>query len=218
MPPDQVFAAVERLHAELAEVRRLLTDPATTSVRVVLTPESVVVAESRRTLTSLALHGYRVDGVVVNRIFPADDGEFVSRWAAAQSEQLSGITASFDSVPIWRAPYLPAEPVGLAPLLDLARDVYGDTDPLAVAETSDPMSVEQLSTDEFVLSVALPHADRREVDVVRKGDELVLTVGSQRRVLALPSALRRCTTEGAALREGRLRVRFRPDPALWMRT
>ena len=52
--------------------------------------------------------------------------------------------------------------------------------------------------------------------LVRKGDELVVTVGSYRRVLALPSALRRCEVEGAALRDGRLRVRFTPDPALWM--
>jgi arsenite-transporting ATPase len=79
------------------------------------------------------------------------------------------------------------------------------------------MTVERVATDEFVLSLALPLADRRDVEVVRKGDELVVTVGSHRRVLALPSALRRCVTDGAGLRDGRLRVRFRPDPELWMR-
>ena len=46
-------------------------------------------------------------------------------------------------------------------------------------------------------------------------DQVVLTVGAARRVLALPSALRRCTVAGAALRDGRLRVRFEPDPTLW---
>ena len=49
MPKDRVFDAVERLHAELGEVRAVLTAPET-SVRLVLTPESVVVAEARRTL------------------------------------------------------------------------------------------------------------------------------------------------------------------------
>jgi arsenite-transporting ATPase len=217
MPPDRVFAAVERLHGELADVRRLLTDPATTSVRLVLTPEAVVVAEARRTLTSLALHGYRVDGVVANRIFPSGDDAFLQGWVAAQQEQLAGITASFGALPVWRSAYRPAEPVGLGELTALAGQMYADADPLALVETPDPMTVERVSTDEFVLSVALPHADKREVDLVRKGDELVLTVGSHRRVLALPSALRRCVTDGAALRDGRLRVRFRPDPDLWMR-
>jgi arsenite-transporting ATPase len=54
------------------------------------------------------------------------------------------------------------------------------------------------------------------MDLVRSGDELVLSVGSSRRVLALPSALRRCSVVGAALRDGVLRIRFEPDPSLWM--
>ena len=69
MPEDSVFDAVERLHAELDEVRALLTGP-DASVRLVLTPETVVLAEARRSLTTLSLFGYRVDGVVANRVFP----------------------------------------------------------------------------------------------------------------------------------------------------
>src|SRR5439155_8090104 len=107
---------------------------------------------------------------------------------------------------------------GLDALSELATGIYGATDPFAVVDTPEPLVVEQVSSDEFVLSVALPHADKRQVDLVRKADELVLTVGAHRRVLALPSVLRRCVVDGAALRDGTLRVRFRPDPALWMRT
>src|SRR6266542_2803763 len=95
MPADKVFDAVERLHTELAEVRDVLTDPGT-SVRLVLTPESVVVAEARRTLTSLALYGYRVDAVMANRIFPADSGDaWLRGWVAAQRVQLEEIEDSF---------------------------------------------------------------------------------------------------------------------------
>ena len=218
MPPDKVFAAVERLHAELAAVQSLLTDPAVSSVRLVLTPEAVVVAEARRTLTSLSLYGYRVDGVVANRIFPTGSSDpFLADWVAAQAEQLAGVEASFAGLPVWRSAYRTSEPVGLARLLELADDVYADADPFAVVETPALLGVERVSADEFVLTVSLPHADKRDVDLVRKGDELVLTVGSHRRALALPSVLRRCIVEGAALRDGELRVRFRPDPDVWMR-
>ncbi|NDZ97922.1 ArsA family ATPase, partial [Streptomyces sp. SID10116] len=41
--------------------------------------------------------------------------------------------------------------------------------------------------------------------------------GPHRRIVTLPSALRRCTVAGAGLREGELRVRFAPDPDLWPR-
>jgi arsenite-transporting ATPase len=219
-PPDSVFAAVERLSDELSEVRDLLVDPETTSVRVVLTPESVVVAEARRTLTSLSLYGYRVDGVIANRVFPDDDvvpDGWRDGWVAAQRSQLEEVAASFPGLPIWQASYAAAEPVGIAALTELAASAYADSDPLAVVTTPDPLMVERIATDEFVMSVALPHAERRDVELVRKGDDLVLTVGSHRRALALPSALQRCLIDGAALRDGRLRVRFRADPDVWMR-
>jgi arsenite-transporting ATPase len=187
---------------------------------VVLTPESVVVAEARRTLTSLSLYGYRVDGVIANRVFPDDDvvpDGWRDGWVAAQRSQLEEVAASFPGLPIWQASYAAAEPVGIAALTELAASAYADSDPLAVVTTPDPLMVERIATDEFVMSVALPHAERRDVELVRKGDDLVLTVGSHRRALALPSALQRCLIDGAALRDGRLRVRFRADPDVWMR-
>jgi arsenite-transporting ATPase len=220
-PPDSVFAAVERLSTELAEVRDLLVDPATTSVRLVLTPESVVVAEARRTLTSLSLYGYRVDGVIANRVFPDDDvalDGWRAGWVDAQRIQLAEVAASFPGLPVWQAAYAASEPVGLEALAALATAAYADSDPLEVLATPDPLIVERIGPDEFVMSVALPHAERRDVELVRKGDDLVLTVGSHRRALALPSALRRCVIDGAALRDGRLRVRFRPDPDVWMKS
>jgi arsenite-transporting ATPase len=218
MPQDKVFDAVERLSRELSAVRQTLTDPASASVRLVLTPETVVVAEARRTLTSLSLYGYRVDGVVANRVFPADGADaWRAGWVSAQSKQLSDVQSSFAPLPVWRAPYLGHEPVGVHALTDVACELYAgdDVDPLSPPAGTELIEVER-SGDEFVLSLALPLADKRAVDLARKGDELVITVGSHRRVLALPSALRRCNVVGAALRDGRLRVRFEPDPALWM--
>lgn len=220
-PPDAVFAAVDRLSDELAEVRDLLVDPEITSVRLVLTPESVVVAEARRTLTSLSLYGYRVDGVIANRVFP-DGGDTLDTWregwVEAQRHQLGEVATSFPGLPVWQAGYAAAEPVGLDALSALATAAYADRDPLELVVTPDPLIVERVGTDEYVLSVALPHAERRDVELARKADDLVLTVGGHRRTLALPGALRRCTIDGAALRDGRLRVRFRADPTVWMKS
>ncbi|HTW18985.1 MAG TPA: ArsA family ATPase [Mycobacteriales bacterium] len=216
LPPDSVFAAAERLSAELAEVRDLLVDPELTSIRLVLTPEAVVIAEARRTLTSLSLYGYRVDGVVANRVFPDSGNDaWRSGWVEAQQHQLAVVEAAFPGLPVWRAEYAAAEPVGLRGLLDLATTAYSDVDPLTTTETPEPMVVEQLTADEYVLSLALPHAERRDVELVRKGDDLLVTVGPHRRAIALPSGLRRCVVDGAALRDGRLRVRFHADPDVW---
>jgi arsenite/tail-anchored protein-transporting ATPase len=220
VPQDGVFDAVERLHRQLLDVRRVLTAPET-SVRLVLTPEEVVVAEARRTLTSLALYGYRVDGLLANRVFPTDspDGAVAdpwrAGWVASQARQLDAVRRDAPSLPLRLSPYLPAEPVGLPALVALGEALYGDGDPLAQADVDDDLLAVERTADGFALSLALPLARPDEVDLARAGDELVLTVAGHRRVLALPSALRRCDVAGAALVDGRLRIRFEPDLALW---
>jgi arsenite-transporting ATPase len=207
MPQDSVFDAVERLHADLSEVRDLLTGP-DASVRLVLTPESVVVAEARRSLTTLSLYGYRVDGVVANRIFPSDAADsWRQGWVDAQASILAEVSTSFAPLEVWRSAYRPAEPVGLEQLRAFAGDLYAGTDPFALPTGPDPVEVTRDGSTVH-LRVALPFAERHDVDLARHGDELVVTVGSYRRLLALPAALRTAGVTGASVRDGALVVRF----------
>jgi arsenite-transporting ATPase len=214
MPADRVFDAVERLHAELAGVREVLTDPMT-SVRLVLTPESVVVAEARRTLTSLSLYGYRTDAVIANRVFPAEGADaWRLGWVAAQAALLEEIDASFAPLPVLRSPYRAGEPVGVAELAAFAAAAYGSggCDPFTVLCDREPVAIN--NTDgHYVLSLALPLADKRQMDLQRNGHELVLTVAGRRRLLALPSALQRCDITGAELTGDRLDISFARRPA-----
>jgi arsenite-transporting ATPase len=216
VPADSVFEAVERLHRELGDVRRVLTEPST-SVRLVLTPEAVVVAEARRTLTSLALYGYRVDGLVANRVFPGGSS-WQDGWVAAQAAQLESVRADVAPLPVLESSYRPAEPVGLEALVSLGEDLYGEADPAADAVAAGDLLDLERTSDGFLLSLALPLARREDIELSRSGDELVVTVAGHRRVLALPSALRRCVVAGATLAAGRLAIRFEPDPDVWMRT
>jgi arsenite-transporting ATPase len=212
-PPESVFDAVDRLHTELADVRAVLTDPGA-SVRLVLTPESVVLAEARRALTSLTLYGYTVDGVVANRVVPDGDDPWRAAWARSQAERLEEARESFAPAPVLVCPYLDREPVGADALAAVGEQLYAGADPAAAGSCPPPVSVERCG-EELVLELRLPLVSRSEVDLARRGDELLVTVGGYRRYLSLPSALRRCTVVGAALREGRLRIRFEPDPDLW---
>jgi len=208
MPGGMLPDVVERVQVALASVRALL---AAASVRLVLTPESVVVAEARRTLTALALHGYPVDSVIANRVLPAGDAPWLAARRAAQQGVLAGLRLD---LPIRPAPYLPGEPIGPDALLALGAAVYGADDPLAPAPVPEPPAVLR-SGSEYELRVALPYVRRSDVRLARSGDDLVVTVGGQLRRLALPSVLRRCVAVGASAGDGAVRVRFRPDPALW---
>ncbi|MFC5178982.1 ArsA family ATPase [Nocardioides taihuensis] len=207
MPGDSVFDAIERLHLELEEVRTLLSGPEA-SVRLVLTPEQVVLAEARRSYTTLSLFGYRVDGVVANRIFPADGADpWRAGWVEAQAAVLTQVEESFAGLPLWRSPYRRGEPVGLGSLTDLAREVYGADDPLRAPRGAGPFRITRGSSG-AVLRLALPLVSRTDVDLARNGDELVVTVGSYRRLLTLPAGLARYRVAGARVEQGELQVRF----------
>ncbi|WP_052336305.1 ArsA family ATPase [Nocardioides alkalitolerans] len=213
LPTETVFDALERLHRELDEVRALLTGPQA-SVRIVLTPEKVVLAEARRSWTTLSLFGYRVDGVVANRIFPTGGADaWRTAWTQAQAAVLAEVEASFAGLPLWRSVYRAAEPVGASALADLAADVYGDDDPLAPPTGTGPYSVQMGETGgdgpaTATVSLVLPLVERRDVGLARNGDELVVTVGSYRRLLTLPTGLARHRIAGARIEGGRLQVRF----------
>ncbi|MFS3129716.1 ArsA family ATPase [Nocardioides sp. Bht2] len=207
MPEDSVFDAVERLHADLDEVRQLLAGPQA-SVRLVMTPEKVVLAEARRSWTTLSLFGYRVDGVIANRVFPAEAAdEWRQGWVAAQAAVLEETAESFAELRQWRSLYRGSEPVGTEALREVAADLYGDDDPFAAPEGADPFRVTR-DAHGALLELALPNVAKADVDLARHGDELVVTVASYRRLLSLPPGLARHRVVGARVESGTLQVRF----------
>lgn len=216
VPPDDLFDGVIALAEDLRSVREVVADPETSSVRLVLTGESTAVAEARRTRTALALYGYRLDGVVVNRVMPSGTGRWGAAWRAAQRAQFEVIDQSFADLAVRRLPYLPAEPLGLDALVGVATELYGTDDPLSGSAAQGGMRV-AADGGQFVLTVALPLADGADVDAARSGDDLILTVDGRRRLLALPSVLRRCTVTSGRFVAGELVLRFDRDPALWPR-
>jgi len=218
---EPVYDVLTRLRVTATELREVLTDPARTSVRLVLTPETASVAVTRRAFTALSLHGLPVDAVVANRVIGPTGGDvWRAGWAASHREQLGEIEAAFAPLPVLRAAYRGGEPVGLEELAAFGAAAYGSLDPAGVlgartgAHTEAPL-VER-TEDGFSLSFGVPFADRGEVDLTRLGDELVVTVGPHRRLLALPAALRRCDVRAAWLRDDRLVVSFVPDPDQWV--
>jgi len=229
LPGVAVLDALRRWHTSLREVQQLLRAD-TTSVRLVLTPERVVLAEARRTLTSLGLHGFTVDQVVVNRVFPDAVGParaggqaagapdpWRSAWNRAQHQGLVEVQESFASLPVVHAPYLDHEPIGVEHLDELHRACTGDLDTdLLTPRPGGGMTVTPTGR-RFVLQLPLPLVSAADVDLGRRGDELVVTVGEHRRLLSLPAALRRCVVTGASVRGGMLRVTFEPDERVWPR-
>ncbi len=208
VPGDDVFGSASRFYDRLDGVRELLTDTARTSVRLVVNPERLVVAEARRTYTYLSLFGYRVDAVVANRLLPdAITDPWFQEWKARHAEHLTSITDGFAPLPILRAELAADELVGVDALRSFAGHLYADLDPAAVLHPGEPLQVLPKGTG-YELTVELPFADKDELELGRRDDELLIRVGSHRRALLLPDSLRRREVRAASLRDGKLRVTF----------
>jgi arsenite/tail-anchored protein-transporting ATPase len=220
--------ALDGLAEELAGLRALLAAPET-SIRLLLTPERVVAAETRRTVTALALHGLAVDGLIVNRLVPEPDRDepgpaaaWVRRRAGEQAAVLADLAGL--GLPLRTVGHTAEEPAGVAALLALAADLWGHDDPAADPGARAPLlrvrrtaGAGTSADSAFTLTLHLPGVATEALGLARVDDQLAVTVAGVRRLVALPAGLRRCTLTGARLDGDDLHVVFRPDPAQWMR-
>jgi arsenite-transporting ATPase len=205
---DQVFGAVERLHRNLNAVKRILVDEKVSSVRLVVNPEKMVIAEARRTYTYLGLFGYRVDAIVVNRIIPEDVTDpYFGKWKDIQAEHLQTVRESFEPVPILTARLFDREMVGVSLLEEMGSEVYRDADATGILYHDEPIRVRRRGSS-YVLTVRLPFVSRDDMDVHRRGDELFVRVGSYKRNLILPATLQRLDVRGATFAGDQLEIAF----------
>ena len=141
---DRTAEALDDLVAELAALRTLLASPRT-GVRLVLTPERVVAAETRRTLTALALLGLHVDGLVANRTVPmptADAPGAAARWMRERAAEQAAVLADVERLgpPVRTVEHAAAEPTGVGALLALAAQLWGDDDPTTERASTPPLA------------------------------------------------------------------------------
>lgn len=211
VPGPEVLHAITRWHTQMTDLKQLLRLPGST-VRLVTTPERVVIAEARRTWTSLSLFGFEVDAVHVNRVFPAGS-DWLAGWNEAQAQGLHEVHQSFSGIPVVSMPYLPAEPIGADALGQLGAACDGvrlGPAELQRSASAPALSVEQIPSG-YSLRLRVPFVTASDVSLGRRGDDLLIDVAGQHRVVTLPAALAPLGVSGAGVRDGHLVVSFGRD-------
>jgi arsenite/tail-anchored protein-transporting ATPase len=211
LPEDSVFAAGQRFYEAIASVEEILTDRESASVRLVLNAEKMVIAEARRAYTYLNLYDYGVDALVVNRLLPKSVSDpYFARWHDAQARHMRTIKESFDPIPILTARLLDREMFGLEALGALAEDVFEEAEPLEVLFRGATHDIVK-NGGGYDVVFHLPLAQKRNVDLSKKGAELLVKVGNYRRSILLPDALARLSAAGASFEGGTLKVRLKDE-------
>ena len=211
IPLDRGYAELDALFGKLADVQKVMQDPAITSARLVMNPERMVIQEARRAHTYLQLYGYGVDAAIVNRIVPDDDGGGVmAKYVRAQAGYLDEIEETFAPLPVLRVPHLGEEVFGVDLLRRIADGLYGDRDPAAVFH-SEPTYTVEAQGESYTVSLRVPYTTDDEVEAEQFGDTLVVNVRNQRRNVMLPAFLAYYRLAGAHVEDGWLRARFEPE-------
>jgi arsenite/tail-anchored protein-transporting ATPase len=212
LPSSEVFADVQRLSENLIAMNEILRDRSTCTVRLVMNPDRMVIGEAMRTFTYLNLYGYLTDAVIVNRVFPADVGDYFARWRAVQEEHLELVRSAFSPVPVLSAPYFDQEVLGSEMLDRLATALFESHDPAAVLHdtVTQELSVE---SDTASLRLSIPFASKGEISLKQVGLELIVGVDGQRRTILLPPTLAGFRPTGATFEDGVLEITFDGDRA-----
>jgi arsenite-transporting ATPase len=210
-PEDSVFEAMKKLTGQLAEMKEILEDGRTTSIRLVINPEKMVIKEAQRAYTFFSLFGYAVDLIIVNRVIPAAvEDPYFQKWKSIQESYLRLIEESFSPVPIFPAELANQEVVGRTSLEKMGDSVYRGQDPARLFFAQKPLQIEK-ENGCFVLSLHLPFVEKGDLDLFQKGEELFIKVGTLKRNILLPRVLLSHSIRGAKFVEERLKITFQPD-------
>ena len=209
LPDAGVFEDAEELvYRRFAALQKRLTDPST-SVRLVLTPERMVIDEARRAYTELALFDVPCDAVVMNRLLPDEAGEleFFQDWHRLQAERLREVEEVFAPLPVLRALLQDDEVTGLASLSRHGAELFGDSEPDAVLSRSPRVKFER-EAEGYCAIVPLPLGNADGLDIVKIDEDLVVTAEGRRRAIKLPRRIVPLSLASAKVEGASLVVRF----------
>jgi arsenite/tail-anchored protein-transporting ATPase len=208
LPKDNILAEVQNIYDQLDEMKQILSAPEVTSIRVVVNPEKIVIKEAQRSFTYLNIYNFNIDAVIVNRVIPDTvSDEYFSAWKEIQKKYRQDISNSFSPLPILNVPLFEREVVGTDILGRMGDAIFADDDPVAILYNRRIQEVKK-EGDEYRFSIYLPFTDKKEVNLNRKGDELIIRAGNVKRTITIPRTLIPLEITGAKFEEETLNIRF----------
>lgn len=207
LPTEEFMKDLDHLKDRMKMVRTLLTDPEITSVRLVVNPEKMVINETRRAFTYLCLYNLTVESLVINRLVPDDAGDYFTQKLEEQLRYMEVIEEAFSPLIMFKAWQFSTELVGIESLEVLGEMLFDGKDPTQVFSKDKPMEIYD-DDGEAVITLKLPFSSKKDVELYRTGDALLVRVGPYKRSVSLPYTLLNRQAKKAEFREGRLLIRF----------
>lgn len=208
MPDDGVMGEIQNIYNQLDEMKQILSDRKTTSIRIVVNPEKMVIKEAQRSFTYLNIYNYNIDAIIVNRVMPDNvTDDYFKVWKDIQRKYREMILESFSPLPIYYAPLFEREIVGLEMLGRMGKEVFDGNDPISIGYDIQTQQVKK-EDGNYVFSIYMPFTDKKDLSLNQKADELIIRVGNVKRTITLPRTLLNYSIKGARFENEILKIRF----------
>ena len=208
LPEDEYFATIQRLFDRLEGIDRTLSDPNITTVRLITNPEKIILKETQRAYMYFSLYKMCVDAVIINRILPeaVADGYF-ARWKETQGRYIEKTERLFSPIPILKVPMLSDQVVGIAGLSKLAKEIYGSLNPEQVLYADTPYTFRKVE-DDYFLDIKIPFLTKKEVELSKRDEELIVRIGGFKRHVLLPRNIAARQPSGAKVERDKVVIKF----------
>lgn len=208
MPNKNAMNDIEKMYLKLLELEELLKNRDITSIRIVTTPEKMVVEETKRNYMYMNLYNFNVDGLYINRILPQDiDNDYFEQWILIQKEYITNLKECFLALPIYEIPWYDEELKGEQNVRKIVTDVLSVNEVFENKIITERESFKKTDAG-YQLDVFLPCADKSSIDLYQATTDIVIKMGNFKRNIPLPNILRSYMVSGAKFDEGKLSIRF----------
>ena len=122
---DAMKEELERFRRRVLHVRRVLSDPATSSFTLITIPERMGVNETLRAYESLIEYKLPIGGCLVNRITPEFDHPFLQTRREQELTRIAELDSALKNVNVGRLELADTEIVGVNALRQIGETLYG---------------------------------------------------------------------------------------------
>ncbi len=211
LPGDDYFKAIEDLFEKLKGVDKILVNPEITTVRLVTNPEKVVLKETQRAFMYFCLYKMSIDAIIMNRMLPDNiQDDYFKGWIKGQQYHLGEAKDFFNPVPIFPVDLFAGEVIGYNDLKQLAERIYQNENPLQRFYKDEPYRLIK-QNGSYRLQLKLPFITKKDVELNKLHEELVIRIGGFKRHILLPRQVASLDAVKAKMEGEYLNVLFEGD-------
>lgn len=189
-PRDIVFEEVKNIAKRLKKLYDIFHKRDTTSIRIVTTPEQIVLEEARRNYTCLQLYDFNVDAIYINKLYPekAMEGYFKD-WEDIQKHNIQLAEESFSEQKLFKLEMQNNEINGKESLEKIAKILYQNINPIEIFCQTEAFKMDDINGTR-ILSIKLPFLKAENISVKKEKDDIIISLLNERRRFHLPDKLK----------------------------